>query len=104
MFTDGKLEIEAAPMRAHLQERDGITVIVPDREVRPLSDEGCADQAPLALPSRAAARQRIGGGAAYDALVAATAKHHGLALVTADRRARRTYEAMGVQIQLLASE
>jgi len=39
VFTDGKLEIEVAPMSAHLEERDGITVIVPDREVPPLSDE-----------------------------------------------------------------
>lgn len=48
--------------------------------------------------------KRIGGAAAYDALIAATARHHGLTMVTSDRRARPTYEAMGVQFQLLASE
>lgn len=39
VFTDGKLEIEVAPMSAHLEVRDGITVIVPDADVPALSDE-----------------------------------------------------------------
>lgn len=38
------------------------------------------------------------GGALYDALIAATAAHHGLRLVSADRRARRTYEALGANV------
>ncbi|TWS24017.1 type II toxin-antitoxin system VapC family toxin [Tsukamurella sputi] len=37
----------------------------------------------------------IGGGATYDALVAATAAHHGMTLLTSDLRAPRTYEAVG---------
>ena len=38
------------------------------------------------------------GGALYDALIAATAAHHGLELLSADRRARRTYEALGADV------
>ncbi|HLS33304.1 MAG TPA: type II toxin-antitoxin system VapC family toxin, partial [Brevibacterium sp.] len=40
-------------------------------------------------------RARLQGGATYDALVAATAHHHDLRLLTRDRRARATYDALG---------
>lgn len=43
----------------------------------------------------------ITGGAAYDALVAATAAHAGATLVTLDRRAVPTYRAVGGTIELL---
>jgi predicted nucleic acid-binding protein len=43
----------------------------------------------------------IDGGAVYDALVAATARAHGAALTSADRRARGTYSALGVAITWL---
>lgn len=43
----------------------------------------------------------IRGGAVYDGLVAAVAKSHGLTLVTADRRARPTYDAVGVTYRIL---
>jgi predicted nucleic acid-binding protein len=38
------------------------------------------------------------GGALYDALIAATAREHGATLLSADRRAREAYEAMGVDV------
>ncbi len=38
----------------------------------------------------------IRGGAAYDALVGATARHHGRRLLTRDARARSTYAALKV--------
>lgn len=41
------------------------------------------------------------GGAVYDALVAATAAHHGATLVSCDRRAAATYERYGVRAELL---
>ncbi len=44
----------------------------------------------------------IAGGAVYDGLVALTAAEHGLSLATRDRRARRTYDAVGARIELLA--
>ena len=50
----------------------------------------------LELPERA-----IAGGAAYDALVAATAAAHGAELITCDRRAAALYERYGVRARLL---
>jgi len=50
----------------------------------------------LELPDRG-----VTGGAAYDALVAATAAGCGADLVTCDRRALLVYERYGVRIQLL---
>lgn len=46
-------------------------------------------------------RARITGGSTYDALVAATARHHGLRLLTRDRRARTTYDVVGVEYTVL---
>lgn len=43
------------------------------------------------------ARHGIRGGAAYDALIAATARHHDLELLTRDRRAHATYDVVGVR-------
>lgn len=43
----------------------------------------------------------VAGGAAYDALVAATAVAHDAELVTCDRRGLPVYEAYGVQIHFV---
>jgi predicted nucleic acid-binding protein len=43
----------------------------------------------------------ISGSAVYDALVGLTAADHGVELVTRDRRAARTYEALGVAHRVL---
>lgn len=45
----------------------------------------------------------VRGGALYDALISATAAAHGASLVTLDRRGRATYEAMGVEVELLSA-
>jgi predicted nucleic acid-binding protein len=50
----------------------------------------------VGMPDRA-----VTGGAAYDALVAATAAAHRVELVTCDRRALPVYERYGVRVQLL---
>ncbi len=50
----------------------------------------------------ACASMSIGGGAVYDALIGATAKEHGATLLTLDRRAVRTYQRLGVDIDLVA--
>ena len=62
----------------------------------------------LTLPGRGHAsllelvlREGIIGGGIYDALVAATALHAGAELLTRDRRAARTYEAVGVAYRLV---
>jgi predicted nucleic acid-binding protein len=41
------------------------------------------------------------GGALYDALIAATAAEHGATLLSADRRARDAYEAIGVDVSYI---
>lgn len=64
--------------------------------------------APLSLPSDQWARLvdrlaavGVGRGAVYDGLIAATAAHHGALILSLDRRAARTYEALGVRFRLL---
>ena len=49
-----------------------------------------------------AAVSDLRGGAVYDALIGATARHAGATLITLDRRATRAYEAVGVEYELLA--
>jgi predicted nucleic acid-binding protein len=53
-------------------------------------------------PDRLAAAQ-VSGGATYDGLIALTAMEHDLELLSADRRAARTYSALGVRFQLLTA-
>ena len=43
----------------------------------------------------------ITGGAAYDALVAATAAAHGARLISCDSRAMQTYQQFGVEYRIL---
>lgn len=47
------------------------------------------------------ARLGIAGGSVYDALVGAAARHHGLCLLTRDRRALDTYRTLGVDFETL---
>jgi predicted nucleic acid-binding protein len=63
---------------------------------------------PLTLPARdlrrllaLAGEVGITGGAVYDALVAATARHAGATLLTRDRRAVAVYEKVGVSYELV---
>jgi predicted nucleic acid-binding protein len=52
---------------------------------------------------RRAVAEGLSGGALYDALIAETAREHGATLLSADRRARDAYEAMGVDVAFLDS-
>lgn len=63
----------------------------------------------LTLPARevralvgAAAASGMIGGAIYDALIAATAKHAGATLLTRDRRALVAYERIGIRYEMVA--
>jgi len=47
------------------------------------------------------ARLGIAGGALYDALVGAAARAHGLPLLSRDRRARATYEMLGIDVRFM---
>jgi predicted nucleic acid-binding protein len=50
---------------------------------------------------RRAVKAGVRGGALYDALIAATASHHGALLLSADRRAHGAYQAMGAEVIFL---
>ncbi|HEY5978632.1 MAG TPA: PIN domain-containing protein [Microlunatus sp.] len=50
---------------------------------------------------RELALRGVSGGATYDGLVALAALDHGAVLATRDARARSTYEAIGVRVELL---
>lgn len=54
----------------------------------------------LPLVKRFAAADRFGG-AIYDAQIAATAKHHGIKLLSRDARAARSYDVIGVDYELI---
>jgi toxin FitB len=58
------------------------------------------ETAAAALGEQLAARG-ISGGAVYDALVGAAARQHAQRLISSDARARPTYEALGVDAQLI---
>ena len=65
--------------------------------------------APLALPGEAYGRLLgvvtafgLPGGAVYDALIAATARHADALLITRDRRAATIYEKIGVRFEIAA--
>lgn len=49
------------------------------------------------------ARRGVAGGATYDGLVALAARERGAVLVTRDARAKATYDALGVNTEVLAS-
>lgn len=46
---------------------------------------------------------RVRGGSTYDALVGATAAHHGASMLTRDERAAETYERLGVDVMWVAT-
>lgn len=63
---------------------------------------------PLTLPGsehrgllRAMAGAGVAGGAIYDALIGATARHWGAPLLTRDRRAAATYEKVGARYEMV---
>jgi len=60
-----------------------------------------ATDARRALATAVAAGVR--GGALYDAVIAATAHAHGARLLSFDRRALSTYEAIGVEVEMLTA-
>jgi predicted nucleic acid-binding protein len=59
------------------------------------------DSAPLKALLKRLPGLGIAGGAAYDAVIGATAAHVGATLLSFDRRAAGTYEATGCDLKLL---
>ena len=102
----------AIPAHALIETYSVLTGFPPPHRAPPgLVDEWLDSRFPsvLATPGpseqreliRVMARDGRAGGAIYDALVGLTAKLHGAALVTADRRAAQTYELIGVEVRWL---
>ncbi len=65
-----------------------------------LSIDGERSRAALLL----AVGKGVRGGALYDALIAATATAHGARILSNDRRARATYDAMGASVTFLDAD
>jgi predicted nucleic acid-binding protein len=82
------LQLSAATAAALVDAR------LPSPRVTLDSDKGSGSLTQLAAA-------RVSGGATYDGLIALTALEHGLNLLSRDRRAARTYTALGVRFQLL---
>jgi predicted nucleic acid-binding protein len=102
----------AIPAHALLETYSVLTGFPPPhRAAAALVDTWLDDRFLVILPPPAADKQRDLvrtmarearlGGAIYDALVALTAKLEGAVLVTADERAMRTYELIGVEVRRL---
>ena len=85
------------PGDARISAADAVTLIDANFE-----DPVTFDSVTFRRIHRDLAELGIAGGAAYDGLVGAAARFHGLSLATRDARARATYEAVGVTVELLA--
>lgn len=83
----------------------------PHRAAAPVVESFLSERfpgAPLTLPGseyrvllRAMATAEVAGGAIYDALIAATARHWAAPLLTRDRRAVATYEKVGLRYEMV---
>ena len=71
-------------------------ILIADFPLTRFLDADAADALRSEISERA-----IAGGAIYDALVGATARSHALTLISRDRRARMTYEALGVDVRFI---
>jgi predicted nucleic acid-binding protein len=90
-------ETTAALSRMPVGHRLAPAVVVEWLEVRFKSRWIALPAAATRRALRTAVEHGIRGGALYDALIAATAHHHGHTLISADRRAAPVYSALGVQ-------
>lgn len=103
--------IRAVPGHAQLEAYSVLTRLPPPHRLSAADAEATLDQLRLVVIAlsgpghrdlvSALARHGVSGGAVYDGLVAATAVQHDLHLVTRDRRARTTYDALGVGYTLV---
>lgn len=100
------------PAHAALECFSVLTRLPPPHRARPelvtAYLRGRFPEEPLVLPGPQqrdlideAAEAGIAGGAVYDALVGATARHAGALLLSRDHRAARTYERLGVRFRLV---
>jgi len=102
--------VSKVPVHVLVECYSVLTRLPAPHRVKPADAGAVLEALPFAPVSLPAARQaalvpecaRLGirGGAVYDALVARTAVHHALELVTRDGRARATYDQVGVRYVL----
>ena len=103
----------ALPAQVAIESFSVLTRLPPPQQARPdIVGEWLSEQFPdpwLSLSAEACrgvlehlAESGIGGGAVYDAVIAATALEHRATLVTRDRRATRVYDLMGVEVRFLS--
>lgn len=88
-----------------------LTRLPAPHRIAPQDAGALMDRVPLSLDSLAPQTHRrllaklgaagVRGGATYDALIAATALEHGHTLLSRDRRARTTYDAVGADYRLI---
>jgi predicted nucleic acid-binding protein len=91
--------------------RRGVRLPPPHRAAAAVVESFLAERfpgAPLTLPGseyrallRAMAAAEVAGGAIYDALIAATAKHWAAPLLTRDRRAVAAYDKVGARYEMV---
>lgn len=84
------------PGDARVAPADAVALIDDNFSAPLVLSPDLASSAPRELADRG-----VAGGAAYDGLVALAAQEHHLPLATRDGRARATYEALGVRVELL---
>lgn len=104
-------EISAVPAHVLLETYSVLTRLPPPHRLS--AADASAAVAGLSLPAVALPAEEAGalipalgtlgisGGAAYDAVVGVTARHHGLRLVSRDVRARRTYDLLDVAHRMI---
>ena len=95
------LETYSVLTRLPPPHRTGVSVIMPFLESRFPGSWLSLSASEFGELLRKAAMNAITGGAVYDALVAMTAMVAGATLATRDRRAVRTYEALGADYRLV---
>lgn len=104
-------DISAIPVHA-LLECFSVLTRLPPPHTTPVAAAAAVLEAlpfqPIALSATqqreliaACAAHRISGGAVYDALVGMTAASNDLPLLTRDARARRTYDALKIEYELV---
>jgi predicted nucleic acid-binding protein len=94
---------ETVSVLSRLPRGQALSAVEAVELIRPLAG-GHAKQVPAAryLPAfESLGRAGLTGGAVHDAIVAATAMEHDATLLSLDRRARRTYAAVGARYELI---
>lgn len=94
------LETYSVLTRLPRESRVGAEIVSAALDALPWRAIGLPAEEHLVLIRRLSA-DGLSGGAVYDGLVASTAAHHGLTLLTRDTRARRVYDMLGCVYEMV---